>query len=100
MSTFIPIAIAVFVLFVLWQVTATKWDIRIGVRPEEEPEIRGVANAKQGKIRDFFVNEVKSDCPIRILAGRERTGQLRTRIRGKIDWGTRQRIRNFLIDVL
>jgi hypothetical protein len=87
--------VAVFVAIVWW---ATRPRYGFSIRMDGEvATFRGVAEARQQRIKHFLVNECGLVGPLRIDGGKSRGGGLRLRFRGDIDPGTQQRIRNFLL---
>ncbi len=95
----IKISVCAFVLWVLWKVSRPKWDIHISVRDGSVKIHTGIAVGRTDAIRQFFVQDLKLKERIEVRARRERNGRLITDIRGKIDSGTKQRIRNYLLSM-
>lgn len=96
----VALAVAAFVLFVLWRAVGPRWDIRIDVDSERVSFVRGVALARQANLASFLRDDVRPAGRIVILARKDPTGRLHTRIKGNVDAGLQQRIRNFLIEML
>jgi hypothetical protein len=94
----IKISVCLFVLWVLWKVARPKWDIHISVRDGAVKNHRGIAIGRTEAIRQFFVQDLKLS-RIEVRARRDRNGRFITDIRGKIDSGTKQRIRNYLLSM-
>ncbi len=98
--TVVYLLIAAGVLYAMLRARRSYWTIQIDYVPHQPPKIRGVASSRTQQITRFLEHDLRLEDPITILATKERSGRLRTRIQGKLDAGTRQRIRNFLIEML
>ncbi|GAB5404907.1 MAG: hypothetical protein Aurels2KO_31380 [Aureliella sp.] len=94
------LALAAIVLYVLWEACRTKWQITIVYEPDLGTTTRGVPQAKSTKVQDFFDEDIRSPERIKVLASRIPPNRLTTKFIGNIDPGTKQRIRNFLIETL
>lgn len=100
MSPPIAALLAGFVIFVVYKAIKPNWPVRIDVSPGCVPQIKGVAQNRHGQIEDFCCNNLRLQSPITIWADKERSGRLHIKIAGELDRGTKQRIRNFLCDLL
>lgn len=88
------------VVFGLWQASRPKWTTVIVLVAGAVKSHRGLPQARRGEVLDFLVKEVPLPGKVTVRARRYSDGYLRTRVDGRVDEGTRQRIRNFLIRVL
>ena len=100
MPQFIFILIAGFSLYVLWYACRTKWQVMIDVEPGKATRIVGAPAAKMKVLEEFFAQDIAFPGRTRIYVRRNSPGTMKTKIRGELDPGTRQRIRNFLITCL
>jgi hypothetical protein len=73
-----------------------RWSVTIVVRPGVVTSFRGVPTSQKCKITEFFENDLALDRRVTIRAMRGRSGRLHVAFSGRLDPGTRQRIRNFL----
>lgn len=87
-------------IYIVWRSLKRDWPIAFRVRGTSVTFHRGVPIAVQSRIKSFFIENVSLETPLTIYAMKSRTGLLQLQIRGSVDAGTRQQIRNFLIDVL
>jgi len=95
----INISVCAFVLWVLWKASRPKWDIHISVRDGAVRIHKGIAVGRTESLRQFFIMDLKQTGRIEVRARREPSGRLITDIRGKIDNGIKQRIRNYLLSL-
>jgi len=86
--------------WIIWEVCRTKWTTTIIVDGRGVRSHKGLAKAHQREIVDFLEQEASIDSKVVIRASRYQNGYVRLDIRGDLDFGTRQRIRNFLLSVL
>lgn len=96
MPQIISLAIACFVLYVLWTACQPRWKVKIVVRPGAQPDINGLPRAKFGEAEDFLRNNLPLPTRITIYALKDESGRVRTKIDGKLDVGLQQRVRNFM----
>ena len=87
--------VAVFVAIVWWA-TRPRYSFSIVVGGQGV-RFQGVAEARQQRIKEFLIHQCGIVGPLRIDGGKSRSGRMRLRFRGEIDWGTKQRIRNYLL---
>lgn len=100
MPPIVFVLLAAFVMYVLWTACQPRWTLRIIARPQSRPEIKGAALARVRRIEEFFENDIRlSEC-VTIYAFKDTSGRIRTKIRGPLDIGLQQRIRNFLHDIM
>ena len=82
---------------VLWAIVRTrKHAVTIVVENGRIRRMYGVAQAKQQRIANFLADAVPGPRPVTILGDRYRDGSFHFRIRGPLDPGLQQQIRNFL----
>jgi len=99
-QSWFALGIGAFVLYGLWRAMQPKWTVKIVVAPDGIKHQQGLPKSQQDNIRTFFENDVSITETITIQALRYSKRYIRLQIAGQIDPGTRQRIRNFLMDVL
>jgi hypothetical protein len=76
-------------------------DIVVVCRPGRRALVRGrVPRGKIGSIEAFFAHDLRPRVPVTVRGSWDRGGILRLRIAGRLDPSSRQRVRNFLLDLL
>jgi hypothetical protein len=76
-------------------------DFVIVARPGRPTLVRGrLPVARVGEIESFFGRDLRPEAPVTVRGSRTRDGTLRLTIAGRLDPGRRQRVRNFLLDLL
>lgn len=100
MEMFLPIAISLFVFYVLWRIMQPAWQVRIVSVAGKVQFVRGVAVAKRAEIESFLNRDIAHPGRLEVLARRERSGQLTLYVKGNLDQGVKQQIRNFLVSQL
>lgn len=94
------VALAGLLLFGLWRVARPRWAVTIFADQRGVRSHRGLAEAQRWELVEFFERDVSLPGKVVIRAQRHPDGYLRIQFRGRIDPGTRQRIRNFMNIVL
>jgi len=84
-------------LYAIWSALRAPWPIRIEVDRTGVRSHEGLPKARVATVVEFFEQDVRTDEGLVVLAARLPDGRLRTKFIGKLDPGTKQRIRNFLI---
>ncbi|QDV27042.1 hypothetical protein Q31a_54230 [Aureliella helgolandensis] len=98
-----PIAfllIATFVVYILWKTRHPPWIVKIVVCPNTQLKITGAPQAKIWQIEEFFENTPSLPCCVTVYVSRDSAGRIRTRFAGNLERCQRQRIRNFMLDIL
>jgi hypothetical protein len=96
---FNPLILAVLV-FVVWLFYRRRWPTRIVVDRNGVRSHRGLPKSREREILAFLNDDVSFEGKVTIGLARSQNGSLQTHFAGRIDEGTRQRIRNYLITVL
>lgn len=97
---FALVALIAFALYIAWKSLRFDWPIAFRVTDHDVIFKRGIPIALQSRIRAFFRENITVEKPIAVYALKNSRGLLQLHIRGPLDVGTKQRIRNFLIDCL
>jgi hypothetical protein len=84
----------------VWWVTRPKFDFTIRVSADDVSLEGRIVQAKWGDVARFLRALPHTERPIKISGRRRRDGRLLVDIRGPIDAGQKQRIRNFLVETL
>ena len=102
MGILLNLAIAVAILYFLWRLTKPKWDLHVIVDASSVRFVDSVsvATAKRAAIENFLRNDISATGRIVVRVRREESGRMTTQIKGDVDQGMRQRIRNFLVSQL
>lgn len=70
-------------------------------RPGRPARVRGrVPLSKHAVIRQFFETDLGAAGPVRVRGRRDPRGRLALEVAGRLDPARRQRLRNFLLDLL
>jgi hypothetical protein len=99
--TLVMLAVGVVAVAVVGAVLALRADFVIRHRPGKALRLRGrIPPGKAGAIREFFERDLRAGVPVTVrgLFGPRR--RLKLRILGPLPAGLKQRVRNFLIDLL
>ena len=94
------IAIVAVLVALAWFWLRPRFDIRIVADSRGLVSHQGVAEAHLPDLQEFFTRDVELTSAVKVQGQRLSGGQLRLRIQGPCDAGTKQRIRNFLITLL
>lgn len=100
LGNWILLILAAIVILGLWKASRPKWTTVIVLVAGAVKSHRGLPQTRQREILDFLAKEVPLPGRVTIRARRYRDGYLRTHVAGRVDEGTRQRIRNFLVRAL
>lgn len=84
------------ILYGIWTTAQPSWPIKIVVSRRRVASIRGLPEARIGRIVEFLEEDVAPESRLVIRAAHAKSGRLMTKVSGAVDEGTRQRIRNFL----
>lgn len=96
----VKLAILTFGGYVLWSVLRPKHPIRIVVDQTGVRQHRGLPKAQAKKVVSFLDRQTRPAKKLVIYVARLPNGYLLTDFRGPSDSEWRQRVRNFLVDVL
>lgn len=95
---FVWFLVAAFVLYVLWYSVASPWKVQIKFVPDCPLKIHGLPNVKHSEIETFFQSDLNLQEAIQVMARKEESGRLIVKFYGHVDAGTKQRIRNMLMN--
>jgi hypothetical protein len=95
-DSWIWLALGAIVILGILQAARPKWSLLIVACPEGVVSHRGLPKSQEGRILSFIENDLTLDGRVTIRAARGRDGRLRMAFSGRLDPGTRQRVRNFL----
>ncbi|WP_425398773.1 hypothetical protein [Aeoliella sp.] len=84
------------ILYGIWTTAQPSWPIKIVVRRRRVVSIRGLPEARVGRVVEFLEEDVAPESRLVIQAAHAQSGRLMTKVSGAVDEGTRQRIRNFM----
>lgn len=96
----ITVAVVVAIGLFIWWIVSPRFDFVIAVDGQQVDCRGAIPGAKVATIRHFFTSDIEVDQPVKICGQQSSDGRFRLHFRGEIDQGLRQRIRNFLVDVL
>lgn len=99
----ITLLLALFVAFVLylaWKGSPTGWQVTILFNPNDDLAVSGIPRAKQWRVKEFFQQDIRLTEPVKVQATKTQEGRLHLRVHGDISPGLKQRLRNFLYDLL
>lgn len=95
----IPMLVRVLVLggllLIVWYAVRPNYTIRIHAGSEGVVNSHGLTERQRLDVDRFLISDVLLDTDITILAGPDFGGRVKVRVRGQVDRGTRQQIRNF-----
>lgn len=97
---FIKFATIGIVGFVFWRMLRPRYPLEIVIGEHGINRHTGLPKAHEASVLEFLDKFQSSNVTVRIYGMRQSDGYLRLVFNGKIDPGTRQQIRNFLITVL
>ena len=100
LATLFNIAIGAVLIYLVWRLTKRPWQVCIHAGPHDVEIVHCRPAAQRGRMTEFFRHDLVLPNPVTILATKDNSGHIHTRIKGQIDEGSRQRIRNFLVDAL
>lgn len=100
MAYLITVLLLVFVAYLIWNGNQGSWQFRVDVVPNQKTQVKGFPGAKIATVQEFFRNDIRFDGPVTVFAAKDESGRVQTKFRGNLNTGQKQRIRNFLIDVL
>lgn len=95
-ATLLFLGLGVLILYGIWTAARPAWPIKIVVSPRGVESVRGLPRARTGRIVQFLEQDLAPSSRLVIRAAKSNSGRLRTKVSGRVDDGTRQRIRNFL----
>lgn len=95
--TLVLLVIGGIVVYGVWTAIRPNWPIRIVVTRDGVQSHQGLPKRCTLRVIEFLERDIAVESRLVILARREQNGRLRTSVRGELDKGTQQRIRNYLI---
>ena len=75
----------------------TGWDIRVVVEEGKCHWIQGVSQRDREAYESFFVRDLAVNGRLEVFATKESNGRLRMKVKGTLDAGQKQQLRNFLL---
>ena len=100
MPVLVLLPLAVFCVYVLMKSARPSWPIQIGWDGQRLRDYRGAPESLRAEIEHFLSHRSFERFEFDIYARRRDSGHIQTKILGLNDPGLRQRIRNFLCEVL
>ena len=98
-NALIPIIVMVAVVVILWRIFQRRYDFSIRRRRGVVQIDGAIAKAKHGMITEFIQKDLFIEGDL-VIRGLRSNGRLTLSFRGTFDAGEKQRVRNFLIEVL
>lgn len=95
--TIVFLALGGIILYGIWTAAKPNWPIRIVITSDGVQSHRGLSKRSTSRLINFFERDLAIESRVVVLGRREQSGRLRTSIRGNLDKGTQQRIRNYLV---
>lgn len=89
-----------FILYVLWTAARPRYHIKFVVSQGRVDFVKGIADARRGRLEEFFLKDLKSDEKLTIYGKREKNGRLVIFVKGTKNQNLKQRIRNYLLTAL
>jgi hypothetical protein len=99
-SPLIQIVVVAIVAYIVWRLMQPKYPIRIVMENRRVEHHEGLPKAQEGSVLAFLRNDLECDARLVISAARRPNGGLLLDIKGPIEPGKRQQIRNFLNTML
>jgi hypothetical protein len=100
MSFLLRLAVVAAVIAFVWWMTRPKFDFTITVSGGEVSLQGRLAQARWNEVAHFLREQPHIRGTLRICGRKLPSGRWELRFRGPLDWEQRQRIRNFLVEVL
>jgi hypothetical protein len=99
-GTLIKLAGAVLFGYLVWCAIRPRYALEVVVGKQGVKSHKRLPIAHQASVIEFFEKLPSFDSDVTICATRRSDGHLRLVCKGRVDPGTRQRIRNFLMTVM
>lgn len=97
MAALFKFAIAALTIYAFWSVLRPKWDVQIVVENGFVTRTRGIPASKRSAVEAFLLHDVNLEGRHEVLARRDRSGRLTIHLKGNLDDGLKQQIRNYLM---
>ena len=96
----INVLVVALIGYILWAMIRPRYAVKIVLDPSGVRYHHGLASRQAGEVFAFLQKHVTPDGRVVIYGRRQPNGRLQLGFRGKIDSLARQRIRNFMVNVM